>query len=165
MRAPLVILLFVPACGGDGGGLPDGAATITVGAQVTSYGGFIWGKNNDCGATSVTIRGHQSDDDESGIGLCLPRPDLLGGAAVDLADADVVQLVGATATAAGCTTTLASSAIASGTVTFPGFSTASGASYQMTLAGQVDGTRTCASGPGEAVTMVLGGTVRIDPQP
>jgi len=168
MRRILASLILL-GCG-DGGTTPpecgvapdagSGVATITVGTDVYDYSGFHWGKNNDCPATgsavvSVTIRGNQTGK-ASGLGLCLPRPDLIASAAIDLGDSTRVQLVGATAVAGACTSTMGPTKPI-GTVTFAGFCTEAGTTFAMTLAGQVEGTKTCGTGPSTPVTLVIGG--------
>jgi hypothetical protein len=164
-------LLVLGACGGGGpGGVcglvvdarSDEVATLTVGSDSFAYGGFRWGQNNDCtsgSVVSVTIRGGQVAPAAAagGLGLCLPRPDLVGDAPIDLGDTSRVQLVGATAQGGACTTTPAERARPSGTVTFTGFCTTAGTAYELALAGQIAGTRTCAGAAPEAVTIALGG--------
>jgi hypothetical protein len=172
MRA-LAIIVGLAACGngaeecrgvGDAG---VSGATITVGSETFGYGGFDWGKNNDCGPESVTIQGRQvSPPSDFGIGLCLPRPDDLGAAPVPLSDRTRIELRGAAAQAGGCTYQFSSSAAPSGTVTFGGLCTTAGAAFTMTLAGTVAGTRTCAdAGPAEPITLVLGGTALVNARP
>jgi hypothetical protein len=172
MRRPL-IFLFLPvlsACG-DGPVLPPGAATIAIDPATVSVVGFTWGENNDCPAQgasviSVTLRGHQSDASDFGLGFCLPRPDLIGATAIDLADTSLVLLVGASARLDnGCTVGLAPDALPTGTITFSGFGTHAGASFRIKLAGQVHGIERCGSGPSTPATMVLGGDVVVEPQP
>jgi hypothetical protein len=171
MRRLLAVLSVLSACGDDAPALPPGAATIAIDSATLSVVGFTWGRNNDCPAQgasviSVTLRGHQSDATDFGLGFCLPRPDLIGAAAIDLADTSLVLLVGASARLDnGCMLGLAPDAVPTGSVTFSGFSTHAGADFRMTLSGQVDGIEQCGSGPSTPVTMVLGGQVLVEPQP
>ena len=145
---------------------PPGAITVTAGGSTFSYTGFRWGENNDCpaagsGVISVTLRGPQTGAGDHGLGLCLPRPDLVGSAAINLGDAAHVVLAGVTGTQGGCEVAMRPGAVPTGTVTFAGFSTQTGAAYQMTLAGQVEGTSSCADGP---VSLQLSGTAAVTAQ-
>jgi hypothetical protein len=178
----LVVVAAAAACGssptdtctgpGDAG---VNGVTVSVGpgGAMASYGSFIWGENNDCPATgsqviSVTIRGPQIGA-PGGIGLCLPRPDLVGSDPIPLADRTRVQLVTVSATVLGpvvggtCTTELAASPPPTGTVRFAGFCTRAGAAFAMTFSGEVAGRRTCGATVDD-VTMSLGGTVAVTPQ-
>ena len=175
----LVFLVFLGgACGDDGpaaacgvaAGTPAGAATIAIGSDTVSYVGFQWGQNNDCTAAgasvvSVTLRGHQSDAPDFGLGLCLPRPDRIGATPVDLADASLVRLVGAGAQVGGCQVGMAPDSTPTGSVTFAGFCTESGTRFLVSLSGQTPGIETCGSGPSQQVTMLLGGQVLVEAQP
>jgi hypothetical protein len=170
-----MLVSMLAACGDDGPAVcgvaastPEGGATIGVAGDSASYVGFIWGANNDCPATgssvvSVTLRGHQSDATDFGLGLCLRRPDRIGEGAIDLADDSLVLLVGASAHIAPCDTSIAPDATPTGTVTFAGFCTAAGTRFLMTLSGQVAGIRTCGDQL-VPVTMMLGGRVLVVPQ-
>ena len=171
MRRLAVVLLLASACGDDGGGACVGVgdagvpgATITVGAESFGYGGFLWGENNDCGPDSVTVQGGQtSPPSDFGIGLCVPDPDAVGAGPVPLGS--LVELRGAAAEAAGCVYQYTSTATPSGTVTFGGLCTAAGASFTVSFAATVPGTRTCAGGAAEPITMTLGGTALVTPRP
>lgn len=169
MRA-LLCTLFLAGCGSDNvtpdGPLAAGAINVTAGGDVLLYTGFHWGANNDCPASgasviSVTLRGPQTGAGDHGLGLCLPRPDQVGTASIDLGDSAHVQLAGITGKAGSCEVTATSGAVPSGFVTFTGFSTQTGAAYQMTFAGQVAGTSSCGDGP---ITLFLAGTAAVTAQ-
>ena len=174
LRSFVFVLLATAAtgCGGEGGetcGVTDqtvSGATITVDGQGFGYGGFIWGLNNDCGQNSVTIRGGQvsPETSELGIGLCLPSPGAVGTAPLSFASAGVIQLVGASASAGGCTFTPAFDAQAIGEVTFEGFCTAAGTIYKVTFDAIVPGRKVCTDGTPEGVTLELAGTALVRPQ-
>lgn len=169
MRA-LLFTLFLVGCGSDNS-TPDappepGAINVTAGGDVLSYTGFRWGANNDCpasgaGVISVTIRGPETGAGDHGLGLCLPRPDQVGTASLDLGDTTHVQLAGITGKAGSCEVAMKSGAVGSGFVTFTGFSTQTGAGYQMTFAGQVAGTSSCGDGP---ITLFIAGTAAVTAQ-
>jgi hypothetical protein len=169
-----LVLTLVVAC--DGGGAPAidaapaGAIQLTAGAGFSGQASDLrWGANSDCPAAgsavvSVTIRSFGGDP-TNGFGICLPRPDLVGSAAIDLGDDTKVQLVGAVVSAGGCSVGKAAGAKPTGTVTFAGFSTSAGASYQMTVNGQVGGTTTCVSDGGPvAVPITFSGTALVTPR-
>jgi hypothetical protein len=160
----LIVLGVLGACDGGSSALDaaPGAITLSAGPTSAPVTGFRWGANNDCGAASVTIQGAAAGG--GGIGLCLPRADLIGAGAIDLADDTKVQLVGATLVTSACTTAPAPGARPSGTVTFTGFSTQTGASYQLTLAGQVAGRTSCADAGSADVTIGLAGTALVTPR-
>jgi len=169
MRA-LVYMLLLAGCGSDNS-TPDaplepGAVNVTAGGDVLAYAGFRWGANNDCPASgasviSVTVRGPQNGAGDHGLGVCLPRPDQVGTATLDLGDPTHVQLVGLTGKLGSCEVAMKSGATPSGFVTFTDFSTQTGAAYQMTFAGQVAGTSTCADGP---ITLFIAGTAAVTAQ-
>jgi hypothetical protein len=169
------LVLMLAACGGSSvPDAPPGAITVTAGAITNTITGLRWGANNDCPASgaqviSVTIQGSGTGSASgAGIGLCLPRPDQIGSAALDLGDDTKVQLVGASASASDCMVTKASGVKPSGSVTFIGFSAKDGASYQVTLAGQVAAKATCVGASADAgiadVTLQLSGTALVTPR-
>jgi hypothetical protein len=178
--ASLVVLLGLAACGGPevgkitcglAGDAGPGAVTVTVGADSAQISGFRWGANNDCPAAgaqviSVTISGTQAPPAAAGfgIGMCLPRPDRIGAAPIDLGDDTMVQLAGASVSAGGCTLQKGKDAKPSGSLSFVGFCTETGSSYQVTFAGQVAGTKICGTGPTEEVVLQLAGTALVTPR-
>jgi hypothetical protein len=174
--AALAALAALAACSGGGGGECTGVgdagaaatgATLTAGGQTFTYEGFIWGENNDCGMGSVTITGPQVTPVATGfgIGLCIPVPARIGAGPTTLADRNVVELVGASASADGCRFLPAAAARPSGTVTFGGFCTTPGATFTMSFAAQVAGTQTCGdAGVPEPTTLELGGTALVTPR-
>jgi hypothetical protein len=179
MRPSFLLAGLLAACSassGDGtclgpGDATAGAATLTAGATTYSYEGLRWGENNDCPAPgspviSVTISGPQVGPEPSDLGLafCLPRPQVITGTPILLSDRNQIELVGASGSAAGCVVAPSFGAIPTGTVTFTGFCTSAGASFMMTLAGSIAGTRTCAGGAAENVTLELGGTTLVEPR-
>jgi hypothetical protein len=172
MRAAALMLLLA-ACGngaeecrgvGDAG---VSGATITVGAETFAYGGFDWGKHNDCGTESITIQGRQiTPPSNFGIGLCLPRPDAIGAAPVSIADTSLIELRGAAAESAACTYQFSGPNAPSGTVTFAGLCTTEGAAFTVTFAASVDGTANCPGADGPfGVTLLLGGTALVNARP
>ncbi len=183
MRKTLaLVLVLVAACGngdspGECRGLPDGgvagATGVTLGDGTSSfrYDAFLWGENNDCPAAgssivSVTINSAQTDPpSDLGIGLCLPRPDVIGAGPISLADRNLVELVGASGSGDGCVLQPSFTTMPSGTVTFAGFCTTAGSSFTVTFAGSIAGTRTCEGGaPAENVTLTLAGTAIVRPR-
>lgn len=170
------ILLVCAACGGgDGGGgectgVGDAGApgaTLMVSGETFGYDNFLWGSNNDCGMSSVTISGPQVTPSATGfgIGLCIPNPARIGSTSVPLSDRTIVELVGASARSATCSFLPAAAAVPTGTVTFGSFCTVAGASFTMTFAAQVPGTRSCQdAGAPEPVTLQLGGTAVVRPR-
>jgi hypothetical protein len=173
--ALLVLTFVVGACGGDSDDSSCGdevspittPATITIGSAVFSYSGFTWGANNDCTPTgssviSVTLRGGQTGPSSpvAGFGLCLPQPDQIGKSAINLQDATLVQLAGATAND-DCLTMANSGVKPTGTVKFTGFCTRPGRSFIVEFNAQVPGTRNCFIGPVTDVNMVLGGRTMV----
>jgi hypothetical protein len=174
LRTPCALLLAasLAACGDDDGatcGVTDqtvSGATLAVDGTSFGYGDFIWGLNNDCGTSSVTIRGGQTSPASSsfGIGVCIRNPGAIGGAAVSFADRSVIELVGASAEGGGCTYTPALDAAPIGTVTFEGFCTTAGTIYKMTFDALVPGRRVCGGGAPEGVSLDLAGTALVRPQ-
>jgi hypothetical protein len=174
-RAAFILLACAGACGGGGGetctGVGDAGvagATITAGGETFVYGNFDWGFNNDCGMRSITIQGGQVTPPAQGfgIGLCVPVVERIGSGPATLADRNVVELVGASASNGDCSFLPSAGAMPSGTVTFGGFCTEPGASFTVTFAGQISGTRSCTSGGApQPVTIQLGGTALVSPRP
>jgi hypothetical protein len=167
MRTLVAVLVVAGACSGDG--TSPGAITVSTATMSADYASFRWGANNDCPAgggtqvVSVTIIGEQSGSGGAyGIGLCLPRPDQIGAGAISLGDDSKIRLDSLTGKVGDCTFTQNGSA--SGTATFAGFSTAAGATYTLTLAGQVPGTSTCGGGAVMVVTLALSGTADVAPR-
>jgi hypothetical protein len=169
----MLAALALTACGDDDGGNTCGVtdqtvsgATLTAGTATFGYGDFIWGQNNDCGTTSVTIRGGQTGPAASGfgLGLCVPNPAAIGSGAVSFADRSVIQLVGASASGGGCTYTPAIDAAPIGTVTFAGFCTTSGTVFKVTFEALVPGRKQCTGQAAEGAELVLAGTALIRPQ-
>ncbi|HKA86417.1 MAG TPA: hypothetical protein VKE22_02090 [Haliangiales bacterium] len=175
MRA--LVLVCLCACSGDGGtpvctASPDAGLAglfVSIGANSTAYKGLKWGANNDCPAAgssvvSVTIIGEQvGSGGQFGIALCLPRPDLIRAAAIDLADATMVKLESLTGELAGCMFT--KDGTPTGTITFSGFCAQAGATYVVALAGQVPATSRCSpGGPTNSVTLVLSGDAVVVPR-
>lgn len=162
-----LVLIAAAAC--DGGGMPavdaaPGAITLSAPGLSLDVTDFGWGANNDCpagggGAVPVTIRATAPG---GGVGLCLPHPDLVGSAPLDLGDEGVVRDFSAGGQAGGCSATKTTGAKPSGTVRFAGFSTSAGATYQMTISGQVDGVASCADAG--HVTIQLSGTALVTPR-
>ena len=173
MRWLLAMMLLV-GCGDDDGngecaGVGDAGvsgATIAADTMTFGYGNFDWGKHNDCGTESITIQGRQvSPPSDFGIGLCLPNPDAIGSAAVSLADTSLVELRGASAQSSTCIYQFLSTATPTGTVTFGGFCTTSGASFTVTFNGSVAGMKTCTGAAPEGTTLTLGGTALVNERP
>jgi hypothetical protein len=177
-------VLIVPAalaaaCGDDdtcGARQPAGATAgmVSVDGMTFEYGTFTAGENNDCpppgsmpgpdDPVSVTIIGMQTGQGFP-LTLCLRRPERIGAGPIDLADTDLIQFEDASARApSGCTYARFPQAVPTGTVTFDGFCVEGGAVYNMTLAGQIAGVRTCPADGGsvqEMVTLTLSGTVQV----
>jgi hypothetical protein len=170
----LLAIVLLAGCGDDGGngectGVGDAGvsgATISVDNQTFGYGNFDWGKHNDCGVEQrhhPGPAGHAPSD--FGIGLCLPNPDAIGSAPVSLADRSLVELQGASAQSSTCIYQFLATATPTGTVTFGGFCTTSGASFTVTFAGSVAAMRTCTGGAPEATALNLGGTALVTERP
>jgi hypothetical protein len=123
---------------------------------------------------SVTIEGPQQNG-HGGIGLCLPRPDLITGEPISLTDATKVNLVSLSASVgdtiyqdggigAGCSYDLVPGS-ATGMITFAGFCTATGTSWAMSLAGTVSFSQECIpSVPEHTTTFTLAGTISVGPR-
>lgn len=100
----MALAALFAACSGDddgdcgpGDAAGDLAVVLPNDAEV-SFGGLHAGANNDCpfeGApTSITIAGTQSTPEGTGfLTLCLPQPDQIGSAAIDLDSGDLIQVV------------------------------------------------------------------------
>jgi hypothetical protein len=178
--APL-LALAVPSCGGGdkpcgtGAPAPAAAVMVQVGDESFRYAQFIAGENNDCpepgtfpgpgDPISVTIIG-KHEGSGFALSLCLRHPEKIDGTPIDLADPDLVDFTDATAKdAAGCIISVVPGQKPTGTVTFDGFCVEKGVSYNMALAGQIKGTRSCPSDAGPAtnteVTIVLTGRVLV----
>jgi hypothetical protein len=180
----LAVVLFAAAaclagCSDDDGSCgpgsaPAAGATLTVGGETVTYGGFSASVNNDCtlgasGVISVTVHGRQSGG-TSALTLCLPRPDLLGSDAVPLVpsrvppmESDRAQLIDSTAMLmGGCTVQKDPTMQPSGTATFLGYCDGgeNAAGYAIALAGTVPLVRTCGTTM-DNVTGTLGGTVAV----
>lgn len=174
----LCAAMSLAACSDDDGSCgPGGAAadgiTVTIGGETLRYGGFTSSVNNDCtlagsGVISTTIQGTQQGGSAQ-LSLCLPRPDLLGGAAplsanhVPPTADDRVQLFDVSATlSTGCTARLVVAATPTGTATFDGYCAGGTdpAGYALTLAGTAPVTVTCPAGPSET-TATLAGTAAV----
>jgi hypothetical protein len=165
-------LLAILSCGDDDGGecgVADqtvSGATLSTDGVTFGYGNFIWGLNNDCGQSSVTIRGGQVSPEPAtaGLGLCLPNPGAIGSAPLSFANTAVVQLVGASAENDGCSYTPAFDAQAIGDVTFEGFCTTEGTIYKVTFDAVVPGRKVCEGGEPEGIMLDLAGTALVRPQ-
>jgi hypothetical protein len=182
----IVLLLAAAACvagcsDDDGncgpGSAPAAGATLTVGGETVTYGGFSASVNNDCtisasGVISVTVHGSQTGG-SSALTLCLPRPDLLSAEAVPLVpsrvppmDGDRAQLIDSTAMLmGGCTVQKDTTMQPSGTAKFLGYCDGgeNAAGYAIELSGTVPLVRTCGATV-DNVTGTLGGTVAVTVQ-
>jgi hypothetical protein len=153
-----------PRCGPEGA--PADGITLSIGGETVTYGSFTASINNDCtiagsGVISVSIHGSQVGGTGS-LTLCLPRPDLIGAAAVPLSPptlppdpADRVQLVDASASlAADCTVARDPGGAPAAQATFTGYCAGDPAGYALALAGTLALRRTCPAG-----TDTVGGTI------
>ena len=151
---------------------PAQATLVTAGGASFAYEGFTAGLNGDCPVTtgsrgSVTIRGNQTG---SGFPLtfCVRREDdVRSGQPISLADDTFIQVVDVNGRdPAGCTYAKDTGAVATGTITFDGFCTTAGTTYNMTLAGSIAGLKTCGASDGgvassDPVTLELAGDVLV----
>jgi hypothetical protein len=151
---------------GPGAAAADGLGLAGTGVDV-HYQALAASANNDCpepgapaGVVSLTIGGTQVGAGFP-ITLCVPRPDRLDGAAVQLGtDVQVIDL-GADA-GGGCTLALATTGAPSGTVTAAGVCDdgTSAAGFALTFDGIVPMKRTCGTQVDE-LDLALTGTVAI----
>lgn len=157
------------------GGAPAAGITLTVGAETVTFGGFTASVNNDCtisgsGVISVSVHGTSSG---GSFTLCLPRPDLLGDAAVPLVPSrvppmadDRAQVIDASAPLmGGCTVQKDTTMAPSGTASFLGYCDggANTAGYALELSGTVPLVKTCGATM-ENVSGTLAGTVAVTVQ-
>jgi hypothetical protein len=157
-----------PDCG------PNGAAEfgITAGNDMVTlvYGDLVSGLNNDCpdpmapsGVISVTINGVQM----GGTGLvtfCVPRPDLLATGAQPLGQSGV-RPIDMTGDAGGCTLSLQSAFVPSGTVKSEGLcdNGSNAAGFALIIDGALGLQRNCGGTLDQQIVTVRG-TVAVKPQ-
>lgn len=171
-------LLPLAACGDDqacGPGDTTGSdVTATSSAGQIVFADFTSSPNNDCpeaGApTSITIEAQQSSPTttlRASLTLCLPRPDLIDTAPIDLADDSLVQIIDVTQRPEpGCLITLDRSVAAAGSITFTGFCGDGQGSegYAIVLDGTVGGQLACETDGGmtaEAISVTLRGSAAV----
>jgi hypothetical protein len=173
-------VLLLVACGPPDEGCSavaaasERGATLTAQGQTFRYGGFRSSRNNDCtvipSVVSLHLEGHQVEpaaSEEEALAFCLPRPDKIGAAPIQLGDASMIQLVAASARSAdGCELYLDFTAPLTGTATFQGFCDEPGHIYNVTLAGTAGGTKRCqvdgGAGTTTSVVLRLAGTVAVE---
>ena len=127
--AALGLVCGGPGCGDDAvcGSEEDSQTQITgeLASESVTWENWRSSPNNDCGETggpiSLTVEADQAVT-MRGLTLCLPRPDKLSGAAVDVNDASLVRVIDVFADVEGvdCLATLERTTPASGTLAFPG---------------------------------------------
>jgi hypothetical protein len=156
----------------DGGAAPAVGIMLTGGNEPFTFGNFTWGRNNDCtipgGPISITILGDMTtpNDARYAVALCLPRPDLVvAGTPIALSDASMIQQAsfGARDSTNACTYGIDLAHTPTATVQFDGFCTAHGASFVMTLAGDVPAVKTCGATMTD-ITLTYSGTVTVTGQ-
>ncbi len=176
--ALLLVLLALPAACGDDtpcgpGDAPDNGLVADLGGgdQLT-FGSFTSSANNDCSVagspTSLTVNGVQMGQPSFHVTFCLPRPDQIGGAAIELTDDSRVQVININADlGGGCLLTMDPAGSPSGTITFVGYCSdgSDPAGYAIQLAGTVPGFRTCTGGDAGSqstpVDIALSGTTSV----
>ncbi len=125
----LPLLTLIGACGDDAVcGTEEGSQALVVGVlpmDNVEWENWRSSPNNDCGEmggpVSLTVEADQKTTGR-GLTLCLPRPDKLSSATVDVGDSTRVRIIDVFADLAGqnCLASLDRSAQATGTLAFPG---------------------------------------------
>jgi hypothetical protein len=156
-------------CGATADAAPTGI-TGSVGGDVVTYGEFQSSENNDCPATDSTVISVTIEATQVGpttctpsctFNLCLPRPDLLNGETVSLADPDRIRVDTLATRSGDCVTVRSTRAAPSGTATFRGFCTTAGTRWVLALDGMVPATRTCGAGAPEDTEIELSGEANV----
>ena len=176
MRRALTVVLLSVACSDPAdpcGATVDASSsglTASVGSDVVTFGNFNSSENNDCPAAGTTVISVTIEADQVGpttctprctFNLCLPRPDLLNGETVSLADADRVRVDTLAARTGDCLTVRSTRAAPTGTVTFHGFCTTAGTEWVLAIDGTVPATRTCGAGAPEDTEIDLRGEANV----
>jgi hypothetical protein len=146
----------------------SGPITLAGGNETYTFGNVTWGRNNDCtlpgGPISITILGDLTtpSDANYALALCLPRPDLVTGTPLSISDMGMVQQFnfGARDSNNACQYSPSPTGTPTATVQFAGFCTAKGASFVMTLAGDVPAVRNC-GGTMTNITMTFSGSTTV----
>lgn len=170
-------LSLFSACDGDEdcgpGEAPADGLTITAEGVTLTYANATSSPNNDCpvdgAATALTIDITQSDPATAvrrPLILCIPRPDQVGTAPIDLADGTdftKIQLIDVFAEANGCLISFDRTRTFSGTATFSGFCSdgTDPAGYALALDATIPATRDCPAGPDAAITITVSGELSV----
>jgi hypothetical protein len=144
---------------------------LAGGNETYTFGNFVWGRNNDCtipgGPISITILGALTTPNDSSyaLALCLPRPDLVTSTPLSLSDTGMVQQFnfGARDSNNACQYSPNLAISPTATVQFAGFCTVKGASFVMTLSGDVAAVKNC-GGTKTDITMTLSGATTVNAQ-
>jgi hypothetical protein len=186
----LTSVLVLAACGDDApevcGPSDDAGDGITVSAesQVFRFASFTAGANNDCpapsppaGLISVTIFSQQVEPAGTGlITLCLPRPDLVEGVAVEVPldpdnhpaeEDDRAHVIDVAADLGnGCRWTADPATPPDGTATFTGVCGGGEdeRGFELALAGTVTLIERCTGMPDRTLEATLAGSVVVTPE-
>lgn len=172
--AVAAILVLAAACGDDAvcgpGEAPAVGLSIDTGDSVLTYGNGTSSPNNDCptdgSPTSLTVDVFQvtpAPTQDRALVLCLPRPDAIADAALDIADDTLVQVIDVFADEDDCLISIDRARAVSGTARFTGFceNGTDPAGYALEIDAVIPATRTCA-GSDEAIDLTVSGEVALE---
>lgn len=165
------LLLLAAGCGDDGECGPGSAPAVGLvasSADVTlTYGNFTSGANNDCpeldpssGIVSLSLEGTQTEaTTPQHVTFCIPRPDQLGDG---VSFGTGVRIVDFNGEADGCTFTLATGSVATGTAHATGLcdNGTNPAGYALTIDGNLVLRRECPTMT-DMVPVAVTGTVAV----
>jgi hypothetical protein len=164
--------LFFAGCGDDECGpadAPDVGLTASSADVTLTYGNLSSGANNDCpdpaapaGVVSLTIGGTQMGT-SSLITFCIPRPDQLADGVTIGSGASSMRIIDFNGEADGCTFTLATGSVPTGTASATGLcdNGTNSAGYALTVSGNLLLRRVCPTST-DMVAVELGGTVAVE---
>jgi hypothetical protein len=168
-----VVTLAAAGCGDDDcgpGDVPAIGLFVDTGASQLSYGDGTSSPNNDCptagSPTSLTVDVFQVDPapaQERSLVLCLPRPEALGDAPVDIADDTQVLVIDVFADEDDCLISIDRSRQVSGTATFTGFceNGTDPAGYALGIDAEIPAIRSCPGGD-EPIDLAVSGEVALE---